>query len=95
MSQRIRALRGQANNQISPEVLRQLQFMATGQTSNLSPEDAGGSIDDYLNGPSMASVLLRQAKGEYLKDLAQKARESGTEGGVSPMIASVLQLDRQ
>lgn len=95
MSSRIRALRGQSPNQLSPEQLQQLQFMATGQMSNLSPEDTGGPIDDYLNGPSMASVLLRQAKGEYLKDLAQKARENGTEGGVSPMIASVLQLDRQ
>jgi hypothetical protein len=69
--------------------------MATGQQSNLSAEDVGGPIDDYLNGPSMASVLMKQAKGEYMRDLIQKARESGTEGGVSPMIASVLQLDRQ
>lgn len=95
MSQRIRALRGQAYNQISPEDLQRLQLMATGQTSNLTPEDTGGSIEDYLNGPSMASVLLKQAKGEYIRDLAEQARASGTEGSVTPMIASVLQLDRQ
>lgn len=95
MSGRIRALAGQQQHQLSPEELQRLRFMATGQQSNLSAEDVGGSIEDYLNGPSMASVLMKQAKGEYMRDLIQKARENGTEGSVSPMIASVLQLDRQ
>jgi hypothetical protein len=92
MSARIRALRGQQPSPLTPE---QIAYLSTGQMSNLSPEDTGGSIDDYLNGPSMASVLLKQAKGEYFQDLIQQARKAGTEGMTAPMIASILQLDRQ
>jgi hypothetical protein len=80
---------------LTPEEIEQLRFMATGQRSNLTDQDTGGSIEDYLNGPSMASVLLQSARGEYLRDIAQKARQSGTEGSVGPMIASMIQLDRQ
>ena len=95
MSSRIRALRGQSHNQLTPEQLQQLHFMATGQP--LTPDQGQGvaSIDEYLTGPSMASILLKQAKGEYARDLIQQAREAGTEGSVGPMMASILQLDRQ
>lgn len=69
-----------------------LAFLATGQTSNLTDEDTGGSIDDYLNGPSMASILLKQAKGQYLRDQMQAAGDENP--GMAPMIASIMQLDR-
>jgi len=94
VSSRIRSLRSQAPRQLTPEEIEQLRFMATGQRSNLSEEDTGGSIEDYLNGPSMASVLLRQAKGDYLRNVAEQADANGTMGA-RPMIASILQLDRQ
>lgn len=94
MSSRIRALRGQANSQLSPDQLAQLQFMATGQQIVPGQDSGVAPLDEFLDGPSMASVLLKQAKGEYMRDLMEKARASGTEGSMSPMIASVLQLDR-
>lgn len=69
-----------------------LAFLATGQTNNLTDEDTGGSIDDYLNGPSMASILLKQAKGQYLRE--QMQQDNGETPGMAPMIASIMQLDR-
>jgi hypothetical protein len=77
---------------MTPEEKQAIQFLLTGQNTNLT-EDITGSMEDYLQGPSMASVLLRQAKGDYLRDLQQKSQEQGT--NMSPMIASILQLDRQ
>jgi hypothetical protein len=77
---------------MTPEEKQAIQFLMTGQNTNLT-EDITGSMEDYLQGPSMASVLLRQAKGDYLRDLQQKSQEQGT--NMSPMIASILQLDRQ
>ena len=50
---------------------------------------------DYLNGPSMASILLRQAKTGLMRDLLGQARENGTEQAMAPMIASITQLDRE
>ena len=51
-------------------------------------------FEDYLSGPSMASVMLKQAKGQYLRDMASQAREDGMEDAMAPMIASIIQLDR-
>lgn len=75
-------------------MLKQLLFMATGQTSNITPEDMGGSPEDYLTGPSMASVMLKSAKGEFLRDMLQQGRKED-DASVAPMIASIIQLDRQ
>ena len=94
MSSRIRALRGRSGSQLSPEQLAQLQHMATGQPITPGQDTGIAPLDEFLDGPSMASVLLKQAKGEYLRNIMQQARDSDTEGTVSPMIASVLQLDR-
>jgi hypothetical protein len=69
--------------------------MATGQQLTPGQGPAIAPLDQFLDRQSMASVLLKQAKGEFMRDLAQKAVENGTEGGVTPMIASILQLDRQ
>ena len=91
MSNRIRAMRSRPR-EMTPEEKQAIQFLLTGQNTNLT-EDITGSMEDYLQGPSMASVLLRQAKGDYLRDLQQKSQEQGT--NMSPMIASILQLDRQ
>lgn len=93
MSNRIRALRYLSHSP-SPEVLKQLLYMATGQASSITADDMGGSPEDYLNGPSMASVMLKQAKGELLRDRLQDARR-GDDPSVAPMIASIIQLDRQ
>lgn len=49
-------------------------------------------IMDYLNGPSMADILLKNAKAETLREQFIKAKEEGT--GMGPMIASIQQLDR-
>lgn len=92
MSSRIRALRAMrdAQPQLSEQDRKMLAFLATGQNSNLTDEDTGGSMDDYLNGPSMASILLKQAKGELLRE---QMKEDGS-NAMTPMIASILQLDR-
>ena len=49
-------------------------------------------ILDYIDGPSMADILLKNAKAETLRDQYIKAKEEGTSMG--PMIASIQQLDR-
>jgi hypothetical protein len=51
-------------------------------------------IMDYINGPSMADILLENAKTETLRQAYLKAREEGTEAQIGPMLASIKQLDR-
>lgn len=91
MSRRIRSLRQQPR-ELTPEEIKALQYQATGQASNLDEE-----VDDYLAGPSMASVLMKQSQGDYLRTLIQQMEKEGQTGAraTAPMIASILQLDRQ
>jgi hypothetical protein len=93
MSNRIRALR-YLSHALPPDELKQLLYMATGQASNITADDMGGSPEDYLNGPSMASIMLKQAKGELLRDRLQQGRKDD-DPTIAPMIASIIQLDRQ
>lgn len=46
--------------------------------------------------PSLARLLLKQAQGQYLSDLSRQLEEEGRTGhrAMTPMIASLLQLDR-
>jgi hypothetical protein len=90
VSRRIRALR-QPPRELTPEEITALRYQATGQASNLDEE-----VDDYLAGPSMASVLMKQSQGDYLRTLMQQMEKEGQTGARSsvPMIASILQLDR-
>jgi len=92
MSSRIRALRKGQTEARGP---RFEDLPLDIQQHILWMQEMGGENQDYLQGPSMASVLLRQAKGDYLKSQMQQANELGTGSQVSPMIASILQLDRQ
>jgi hypothetical protein len=77
---------------MSPEEKQAIQYLLTGQNTNLT-DDMTGSFEDYLKGPSMASVLLRSAKGDYLRQVQQQMLAEGT--SPSPMIDSITQLDRQ
>lgn len=90
MSRRIRRLR--EPRELTPEELKALRYQATGQASNLDEEE-----EDYLAGPSMASVLMKQSQGDYLRNLIQSMEKEGMTGAraTAPMIASIMQLDRQ
>lgn len=83
---------------MSPEAQAELQkiidYMTTGQWSGLDDGDVGGSdqFEDYLNGPSMASILVENAKNQTLQEQYAKSREAND--GMAPMIASIKQLDR-
>lgn len=89
MSNRIRQIRETATRprfeDLPPHVQEYVSWLAQMNEEN----------QDYLHGPSMASVMLKQAKGDYLKDQMQQADEMGMGTQASPMIASILQLDRQ
>jgi hypothetical protein len=90
VSRRIRTLRQQPR-ELTPEEVKAAQYQMTGQASNLDDE-----VNDYLAGPSMASVLMKQSQGDYLRTLMQQMQEEGRAGERSavPMISSILQLDR-
>ena len=92
MSNRIRAIRNSAPRQLTKaeaEQLRREIMISNGLDPEIQEE-----FEDYLSGPSMASVMLKQAKGQYLRDMASQAREDGMEDAMAPMIASIIQLDR-
>lgn len=92
MSNRIRAIRNSAPRQLTKaeaEQLRREIMISKGLDPEIQEE-----FEDYLSGPSMASVMLKQAKGQYLRDMASQAREDGMEDAMAPMIASIIQLDR-
>ena len=92
MSNRIRAIRNSAPHQLTKaeaEQLRREIMISNGLDPEIQEE-----FEDYLSGPSMASVMLKQAKGQYLRDMASQAREDGMEDAMAPMIASIIQLDR-
>jgi hypothetical protein len=91
VSNRIRVMRARPQ-EMSPEEKQAIQYLLTGQNTNLT-DDMTGSFEDYLKGPSMASVLLRSAKGDYLRQVQQQMLAEGT--SPSPMIDSITQLDRQ
>lgn len=115
MSRLIRAMRGVptgSGRDLSPAEMRELLFSLTGQSSSLPPEmnieGAGDPAADYLKGPSMASILLKNAKGMTLRNLMEEAQlanadpdvaarvraRNETEMAMAPMIASIRQLDR-
>jgi hypothetical protein len=92
VSNRIRAIRNSAPRQLTKaeaEQLRREIMISKGLDPEIQEE-----FEDYLSGPSMASVMLKQAKGQYLRDMASQAREDGMEDAMAPMIASIIQLDR-
>lgn len=95
MSNRIRQMRQKS---LTPEEIEQLtkmvNYLASGQYSSLNAEDVGGldQFEDYLNGPSMASILVENAKAQTLQDQFLEARKNET--GMGPMISSIKQLDR-
>jgi len=88
MSDRIRAMR-----EPSPQERKRLEREL--MIANGIDPDTQAEYQDYLNGPSMASILLKQAKMDLMRDLLGKSREDGTEQAMAPMIASITQLDRQ
>jgi hypothetical protein len=93
MSNRIRRLR---QPDLTPEQIEQMQklaiYAATGQWSGLDSQEFMDPINDYLDGPSMASILLKNAKAQTLQE--QFAEDSKNDAGMGPMIASIRQLDR-
>jgi len=113
MSNIIRAMRGSSGGGgMSDEKLQQLVASITGQRSNLPPElgaePIGDPALDYLSGPSIASVLLKNAKAITLKNqleeaqmvgadpevIARRRAQNEAEMNIYPMIASIKQLDR-
>jgi hypothetical protein len=108
MSSLIRAMKGQAPN----ERLQDLIAAITGQRSNLPEELGPPEIEDeamdYLKGPSMASLLMKNAKAMTLRNQLEEAQMAGmdpeaaarkraqneAEMNIYPMIASIKQLDR-
>jgi hypothetical protein len=64
------------------------------QASYFLGSDELKEIMDYLNGPSMADILLENARNQTLREQYKQATENGTEASVGPMLASIKQLDR-
>lgn len=113
MSKILRALRGASSGgQMSREDIEDLIFRITGQRSNLSDslgaDPLGDPASDYLQGPSMAGILMKNAKAMTLKSQLEEAQLAGADPEVAarrraqnememniyPMIASIKQLDR-
>ena len=99
--------------QAMSRLLRALMMLASnGQHSSLPDElgadPIGDPAMDFLKGPSMASVLLKSAKGMTLRNqmeeaqmvgmdpevLARRRAQNDMEMSMGPMIASIKQLDR-
>jgi hypothetical protein len=96
----------------SREDIINLIASVTGQQSNLpepfGAEPIGDPAMDFLKGPSMASILLKNAKGMTLRNQMEEAQMAGMdpeavarrraqndiEMSMGPMIASIKQLDR-
>ena len=80
------------------EELDELIWQLTGQRSSLSPrlgaEPLGDPAADYLNDPSTADLLMKNAKAMTIHDLLKQARSEGGNPQMAPMIASIQQLDR-
>ena len=80
------------------EELDELIWQLTGQRSSLSPrlgaEPLGDPAADYLNDPSAADLLMKNAKAMTVHDLLKQARSEGGNPQMAPMIASIQQLDR-
>lgn len=115
MSNILRAIRGISaakNGQMNREDMEQLIASITGQRSNLPAElgadPIGDPAADYLQGPSMASILMKNAKAMTLRNqleeaqmvgldpevAARKRAQNDIEMSMAPMIASIKQLDR-
>jgi hypothetical protein len=113
MSRLLRALRGASSGgQMAREDLEDFIFRTTGQRSNLSDslgaDPLGDPASDYLQGPSMASILIKNAKAMTLRNQIEEAQLAGADPEVAakrraqndiemamgPMIASIKQLDR-
>jgi hypothetical protein len=94
-------------------LLRALMMLASGGQNSSLPEDLGADpigdpAMDFLKGPSMASILLKNAKGMTLRNQMEEAQLVGADPEVAarrraqndiemsmgPMIASIKQLDR-
>lgn len=100
------------NRAMDRDAMQRFYMRASGQRSNLPSaldvESVGDPATDYLKGPSMASILLKNAKGLTLRNLLEMAQLEGADPEVAarrmaqneaemrmaPMIASVQQLDR-
>jgi hypothetical protein len=92
--------------------MQELLFAITGQRSSLPPDMGAPPIEDeamdYLRGPSMASLLMKNAKAMTLRNQLEEAQMVGmdpeavarrraqneAEMNIYPMIASIKQLDR-
>ena len=100
------------NSNMDREAMQRFLMRAYGQRSNLPSaldiESIGDPAMDFLRGPSMASILIKNAKGLTLKNQLEMAQLEGADPEVvarrmaqneaemrmAPMIASVQQLDR-
>jgi hypothetical protein len=78
----------------APENMKQLGVLAHEMSHVRQCARVGGldQFEDYLNGPSMASILVENAKAQTLQDQFLEARKNET--GMGPMISSIKQLDR-
>ena len=94
-------------------LLRALMMLASGDQNSSLPDELGADplgdpAMDFLKGPSMASILLKNAKGMTLRNqmeeaqmagmdpeaLAKRRAQNDMEMSMGPMIASIKQLDR-
>ncbi len=96
MSRLLRTLR---ESRMSPQQQELLKFLVTGgQYSSLPPDigadPIGDPAADYLDGPSMADILLKNAKAMAVHDMLRQARSEDGNPRMAPMIASIGQLDR-
>jgi len=84
---------------MTPEQQELLKFLVTGgQYSSLPPDVGADPLEDpahdYLKGPSMAEILLKNAKAMTVHDMLKQARSEEGNPQMAPMIASIKQLDR-
>jgi len=99
MSNILRALRNRDRRlPKSDEELDEIIWQLTGQRSSLSPRlgalPLGDPAADYLNDPSAADLLMKNAKSMTIHDLLKQARSEDGNPQMAPMIASIQQLDR-